>query len=634
MSGGRPPRAVMSSGTASAEHGFADHRSRHNVATIVASGAMFGLAWLAIFGLGATTALAQSGPPGAGATGGAPKPRYTYGDGDYDPAAVAAVPLAPITRSYIPEAIDLSPRFPPAGNQGELGACVSWSTTYAARSYYALANGGSATDQTKLASPAYIHGLLYSSSGGTCVEPKTNIIHALEVLKKHGAVSLSQSPASPPTTFCTPTLASDAVASAFRITGYTRVASASNKYGSGPNRSGLDAGSLDRFKQHLAAGNPVLISFLAGNTFQDLKGDVVYDGSIHQRAGELARKETGWHAMAVTGYDDSRRAFRLINSWGKDWGNQGYGWIAYDTMLSDARYAYTMVVENGPVAPVPSRPASTPSPVAGNNDFACADIEVTTGVDGKLGYKGFVSSEADRATVAAKAASITVGNDVELRPWPICEALLTLREPLRRPSRPSITLVGGDRTLKVGERYSFQVTTPDQPGYLYVVYIEDDGTVVNLLPRRSPLRAQLEGRSTVTFGDGKSGRPTFKVTQPKGLDAAGTLRQPSDPERGHEAVIAIAARAPIDELEELEGPDSPVFARKPATATVTAASATGAAAAGISPDPAATKAGSGDAGPPDRLYLSRLRDIVTRRAAPDTLPREVSAFVLHLRITD
>jgi hypothetical protein len=34
--------------------------------------------------------------------------------------------------------------------------------------------------------------------------------------------------------------------------------------------------------------------------------------------------------MCVVGYDDSRRAVRVINSWGREWADQGYGWISYD----------------------------------------------------------------------------------------------------------------------------------------------------------------------------------------------------------------------------------------------------------------------------------------------------------------
>jgi hypothetical protein len=46
-------------------------------------------------------------------------------------------------------------------------------------------------------------------------------------------------------------------------------------------------------------------------------------------------KEQGGHAMLIVGYDDnkkchgSRGAFRIKNSWGKEWGSRGFAWLPY-----------------------------------------------------------------------------------------------------------------------------------------------------------------------------------------------------------------------------------------------------------------------------------------------------------------
>ncbi|MBQ8107676.1 MAG: InlB B-repeat-containing protein, partial [Ruminococcus sp.] len=37
----------------------------------------------------------------------------------------------------------------------------------------------------------------------------------------------------------------------------------------------------------------------------------------------------GRHALCLIGYDDSLQAFKFINSWGTDWGLNGYGYISY-----------------------------------------------------------------------------------------------------------------------------------------------------------------------------------------------------------------------------------------------------------------------------------------------------------------
>ena len=33
--------------------------------------------------------------------------------------------------------------------------------------------------------------------------------------------------------------------------------------------------------------------------------------------------------MLVVGYDDDMNAFKVVNSWGKGWGNDGFVWIDY-----------------------------------------------------------------------------------------------------------------------------------------------------------------------------------------------------------------------------------------------------------------------------------------------------------------
>ena len=35
------------------------------------------------------------------------------------------------------------------------------------------------------------------------------------------------------------------------------------------------------------------------------------------------------HVVMLIGWDDNKKAWLVKNSWGKDWGEDGFGWIAY-----------------------------------------------------------------------------------------------------------------------------------------------------------------------------------------------------------------------------------------------------------------------------------------------------------------
>ena len=65
----------------------------------------------------------------------------------------------------------------------------------------------------------------------------------------------------------------------------------------------------------------------------------------------------GGHAMLFTGYDDTRGAYRVLNSWGADWGDNGYMWWDYAALEALNPYA------TAPIAlPADAAPLTTPDP--------------------------------------------------------------------------------------------------------------------------------------------------------------------------------------------------------------------------------------------------------------------------------
>lgn len=95
---------------------------------------------------------------------------------------------------------------------------------------------------------------------------------------------------------------------------------------------------LARIKQHLASSIPSMFGFTVYSSISQARSS----GKIpFPNAGE---KVVGGHAIDAVGYDDGLEianasgnkttgALMIRNSWGRSWGDDGYGWLPYDYVL-------------------------------------------------------------------------------------------------------------------------------------------------------------------------------------------------------------------------------------------------------------------------------------------------------------
>jgi C1A family cysteine protease len=60
-----------------------------------------------------------------------------------------------------------------------------------------------------------------------------------------------------------------------------------------------------------------------------------YSGGVYRYTSGSLR---GYHAVCIVGYDDSKQAFYVKNSWGTGWGERGYFWIGYDQMKNSVKF--------------------------------------------------------------------------------------------------------------------------------------------------------------------------------------------------------------------------------------------------------------------------------------------------------
>jgi hypothetical protein len=62
--------------------------------------------------------------------------------------------------------------------------------------------------------------------------------------------------------------------------------------------------------------------------FCDFTGDGVYDENYGTHYLSVPQVD---HVIQMVGWDDSKQAWLIKNSWGADWGENGFAWVAYNT---------------------------------------------------------------------------------------------------------------------------------------------------------------------------------------------------------------------------------------------------------------------------------------------------------------
>lgn len=111
---------------------------------------------------------------------------------------------------------------------------------------------------------------------------------------------------------------------------------------------------LARIKANLAAGLPSMFGFTVYSSISQADNN---GGQIpFPTPGE---KIEGGHAIVVAGYDDNLKikntnaggpettgAFLIRNSWGPNWGENGYGWLPYDYVLKGLADDWWSILKN------------------------------------------------------------------------------------------------------------------------------------------------------------------------------------------------------------------------------------------------------------------------------------------------
>lgn len=256
-----------------------------------------------------------------------------------DPADVARLPVIRHTLSTVPlpAIVDLSAKMPAVGDQGQEGSCVAWASAYAMRGYEARMDVWSsiAAKSTVPAynfSPSFVYNQINGGRDGGSAIPT-----ALALLQQKGAATLADMPYVAGQYTTQPSAAALADAKNYKLSSSGSIA----------------ASDLNSMKVQLSEGIPVILAINVYANFFSLGNNAVYTGI----SGTLE----GGHAITAVGYDDTKGAIEIINSWGTGWGTAGYGWISYGALSKITVEAYSAIDDHGAPKPAPT-PTPTPTP--------------------------------------------------------------------------------------------------------------------------------------------------------------------------------------------------------------------------------------------------------------------------------
>ena len=262
----------------------------------------------------------------------------------------------------LPSAVDLQEtvHLPPIGNQGAVGCCASMAATYMqftnAYSRYIHDLNPSVTWNPSSGDPAYCFSprFTYNLAGaGTA--------WVYEILKSQGTVPQTYSAFSGGVTGAAAddNLANDwatidgywQIAQNYRIKNYDQVwiKDACNYE---MTTSAAGQALLDRIKTSLNEGNVVVTGGYCDTWVKNLV--TIVNTGTYGEAGDKAIPYSigplsGGHQVSIIGYDDNitctvngvtlKGAFKVANSWGTGWQNDGCLWMMYDAMNETSSYS-------------------------------------------------------------------------------------------------------------------------------------------------------------------------------------------------------------------------------------------------------------------------------------------------------
>ncbi|MBN1895548.1 T9SS type A sorting domain-containing protein [bacterium] len=214
-----------------------------------------------------------------------------------------------------------------------------------------------------------------------------------------------------------------------------------------------DLTTAGRLKTLLQSG-PVIVTMLVPDdgTFDD------YDGGIYDYSGGAVPEENG-HAVLVVGYNDSGSWFKVKNSWGTGWGENGYFRISYNDVTDDIRFGgYACTASNPFTEEQEVETLSAPGKPSGDTSVLknTSHTYSTTAAVSSLGHVVEYRFEWGDGTYSAWSASLSASHS-----WSAA-GIKTVYAHARCSLHPDVTSQSSGLAVTVNEPVE-TVTTPGTP---------------------------------------------------------------------------------------------------------------------------------------------------------------------------